>query len=108
MKSKILFVIFLISVAAMDSEHTIFIGGICISSLLLLYMESRKEERKKKEPAATGPIKKNIHICILIQGKELCNEKVQNLQRKLRQRRTDRRCLPRMQGRRKNTADGGR
>ena len=105
MKSKILFVIFLISVAAMDSEHIIFVGGVCLISISLLYIESRKESHKKKEPAATDSIKKNLHNCIIKQGKELCNGKMQSLWRKLRQWRTDRRCLPGMQGRRKNETD---
>ncbi len=63
-KSKILFVIFLISVAAMDSEHIIFVGGVCLISISLLYIESRKESHKKKEPAATDSIKK-IYITAL-------------------------------------------
>lgn len=108
MKSRILFVIFLISAAAMDSEHTIFVGSICLISISLLYLEIRKEERKKKGPAETGPVIKNIYNCILVQGKEKCNGKMQNLRRKLRQRGADRRCLSGMPGRREIKTDDGR
>ena len=108
MKAKILFVIFLISVAAMDSEHIIGVGAVCLTSILLLYKESRKDSHKKKEPAATDSIKNNLHNCIIKQGKEMVNGKMQSLRRKLRQWRADRRCLPGMQGRRENETDQGR
>lgn len=108
MSDRILFAIFLISVAAMDSEHIIFTGSISLISILLLYRDSCKEECKKKEPAQTGPVTKNMSDCILIQGKEKSNAKMQNLRWKLRQRRTDRRCLPGMPGRRENQTDDGR
>lgn len=84
MSSKILFVIFLISVSAMDSEHIILVGSTCLISISLLYAECWKEERKKKEPAATDSIKRKLYNCIIKQGKELCNGKMQSLRRKLR------------------------
>lgn len=56
MKLTILFVIFLISAAAMDSDIPAIPGAICLCSILLLMWSSRNEISKKKEPAATGSI----------------------------------------------------
>lgn len=75
-KTKNLFVLFLISAAAMDSNNAILPGMICLTSICLLYISCRAEMCKKKEPIAAGSIKNNLFNCIITQGKEWVNGKM--------------------------------
>lgn len=44
---KILFIVFILSVAAMDNENIVIPGMICLSALLALLVISNIEERRE-------------------------------------------------------------
>lgn len=108
MKEKVLFVIFLLSAASIDGENLILTKAICLASLFLLYLLEKLENCKKKGPDKAGPEGSFYSGYIIAQGKEMVNGKMQSLRRKLRQRRTDRRCLPGMFRRRTAEAKASR
>lgn len=43
---KFIFIIFILSAAAMDNEYTVIPGMICLSALLVLLVISNIEERR--------------------------------------------------------------
>lgn len=73
---KVIFVLFLISAAAMDSENMIIPGVMCLVSICLLYISCRIEMSKKKESVATDSIKKTFCNCIITQRKGKSNGKM--------------------------------
>lgn len=102
----VIFVLFLISAAAMDSDNVILPGMICLTSICLFYISSRMEESKKKESVRADSIKK-LANCIITQGKENINGKAQSMWRKLRQWGINQWSLPGMHRRGKTEADEG-
>lgn len=104
---KVIFVLFLISAAAMDSENMMVPGAICLISVCLLYISYRIEMSKKKESVATDSIKKTFCNCIITQGKEKGNGKMRDLRWELRQWRINRRGMSGMYRRRKRETEEG-
>lgn len=82
-RNKIIFAIFLLSAAAMDSSNIILPGTVCLIAVCSLYIGCGTKICKKKEPVAAGSIKK-LADYIIAQGKEKVNGKMQSMRRKLR------------------------
>lgn len=68
MKSNILFVIFILSAAAMDSDNPIIPGMICLCAAVLLLLESRKENihKRKNLRQQVQSVKKNTYLVLII------------------------------------------
>lgn len=63
-REGVAFTLFLLSMAAMDSESRVLPVIILAGVLTILYcMGQACGEKEKKEPAATGSIRKNKRIC---------------------------------------------
>lgn len=68
MKPCVLFVMFLLSASAMDSDNPVIPGMICLCSVILLLVESRRENFHKRKSLLqqTQSVKQNIYLVLII------------------------------------------
>lgn len=71
MKENLLFVIFILSAAAIDSDNSIIPGIICLCAVILLFVESRNYLKRKNLRQQVQSVKQNIYfVFIITRGKE--------------------------------------